>query len=74
MHGVTVVRITIAQTIGTVNGSFRVFETISVKTDVADVLTMVISNFLIAFITEMAHVASPYERRQIQNHVIMSIV
>ncbi len=72
MHVVTVARITISQTIGALNGSFWVFETISV--DVADILTMVISNFLVTFVAESAHVAIPYERRQIENHVVMFIV
>ncbi len=74
MHVKTVARIAIASTIGAVNSSFWVFETISVETDVADLLTMVISNFLVTFIAELAYVASPYERRQIQNHVVMFFV
>ncbi len=45
MHDVTVTRITIATTFGAMNGSFRIFETISVKTNIANVFTIVILDF-----------------------------
>ncbi len=49
MHVVTVAQITIASTMNS-ERSLRVFEAISIKTDVADILTMVISNFSVTFI------------------------